>query len=151
MIMTKKFFKEVINNHGDMVHKWAESDFGTFVSTGLQVGNVIPTMYVGRVVQVRLEAGEFGSDIVFLRHADGSLRTHENQCFFRVRGEYVPELEGLYGNELQSDAPGEEYTISNRLPQSGFIVPSPFGPEEYTPMREVRSALYNKFDELLKM
>lgn len=149
--MTKKIFSKVINNHGDMVHKWSQSDFGTFVSTGLQAGNVKPMLYVGRVMQVRLEAGEFGSDLVLIRHADGTLGSHENQCFFRVKDEFLPELKSMFKDSYEHDSASVEYTICNKNPETGFIIPSPYGPEEYTPMREVRSALYNKFDELLKM
>lgn len=149
--MTKKIFSKVINNHGDMVHKWSESDFGTFVCTGLQVGNVKPMMYFGRVLQVRLEAGEYGSDLVLIRHADGTLGSHENQCFFRVKDEFLPELKRMFKDSFEHDSTSVEYTICNKLPATGFIIPSPYGPEEYTPMREVRSALYSKIDEFLKM
>lgn len=57
----------------------------------------------------------------------------------------------MFKDSFEHDSTSVEYTICNKLPATGFIIPSPYGPEEYTPMREVRSALYSKIDELLKM
>lgn len=42
-----------------------------------------PVAFFGRIVQVRLRAGIFGSDVIFLRLLDHRLITWENQ-FFRV-------------------------------------------------------------------
>lgn len=139
--MKKQIFNEIINNHGDIIHKWSESDFGTFVSTGIQVGTVNPLMYVGRIVQVRLEAGEFGSDLVLIRYADGTLGSHENQCFFRVKDEFLPELKTMFEDSFEQDSSSVEYTICNRLPKTGFIIPSPFGSNDHTPMRDERAKL----------
>ena len=139
--MKKQIFNEIINNHGDIIHKWSESDFGTFVSTGIQVGTVNPLMYVGRIVQVRLEAGEFGSDLVLIRYADGTLGSHENQCFFRVKDEFLPELKTMFEDSFEQDSSSVEYTICNRLPKTGFIIPSPFGSNGHTPMRDERAKL----------
>lgn len=141
--MKKQIFNEIINNHGDIIHKWSEIDFGTFVSTGIQVGTINPLMYVGRIVQVRLEAGEFSSDLVLIRYADGTLGSHENQCFFRVKDEFIPELKTMFKDSFEHDSPSIEYSICNRLPKTGFIIPSPFGPSDHTPMRDIREKLSN--------
>lgn len=145
--MKEQIFKQIINNHGDMIHKWSEKDFGAFVSTGLQVGTVNPQMYVGRLVQVRLEAGEYGSDLVLIRYADGTLGSHENQCFFRVKDEFLPELKEMFTESFEHDSTDVEYSICDRLPRKGFIIPSPFGPCDHTPMREIREKLSNLFWE----
>ena len=119
--MKKQIFNKIINNHGDIIHKWSESDFGMFVSTGLQVG----------------------SDLVLIRYADGTLGSHENQCFFRVKDEFIPELKTMFKDSFEHDSPSVEYSICNRLPKTGFIIPSPFGPSDHTPMRDIREKLSN--------
>lgn len=45
--------------------------------------NSDPVAYLGRIVQVRHRAGEFGTDVIFLRLLDHRLITWENQ-FYRV-------------------------------------------------------------------
>lgn len=69
--------------------RWTPSDsdlkFGDLVVTGLQCGSATDmAKYVGRVVQIRIGQGAFGSDVWLLRHPDGTLLSHENQGFWKL-------------------------------------------------------------------
>ena len=56
---------------------------GQFVVTGPQMGGGAERR-IGFCVQIRKQRGQFGSDMVFLRHPDGGLVTHENQSYFAM-------------------------------------------------------------------
>lgn len=72
-----KSFLENIFQNGNLNIKNA------YVITGMIQGKeCIAENRVGRVAQVRLEAGDYGSDCVLLRHKDDSLVPHENQSFY---------------------------------------------------------------------
>ncbi len=70
------------------------------------------TPIVGRLVQVRLGCGQFGSEIYFLRMLDGSLQTFENEMI-KLIDEDIPK---------GPDAIGDEYTIKGEWPEKGFVV-----------------------------
>jgi len=98
------------------------------VVTGLQVGNtkgnIVWEKYVGYVVQVRKKAGAFGSDMVFIRHPDGSLTTHENQSYCGLSPEIIEEIKKLYPDgmieeDMEYDGP---YSINGKHPRVGKII-----------------------------
>ena len=102
-----------------------ETDFGKIVFTGpTTLGDSIQR--IGRVEQVRKKAGAFGSDLVFLRHPDGTLSTHENQGYISIADKDLEEVKKLFipeALEVEYD-PEEEYTIGKSVwPEKGFIVP----------------------------
>jgi hypothetical protein len=95
---------------------------GMFVVTGLQVGERRPEKHIGFCIQVRVGRGQFGSDMVFLRHPDECLTTHENQFFY----EMTPEQEAL-ARPLFSHLPEDEdysggYRCCDKIHETGFIV-----------------------------
>ncbi len=144
--------EHIINDKGKLINSFTENDFGKYVITGIQAGNQPMVKYLGRLIQVRLEAGDFGSDTVFLRHPDASLGTHANQCFFRVKEKYYKELDGIYTNMFDvddADNPYEfEYTIAGEFPEKGFIVPSKVKEGETTPMRDIKGKIMNQLNNL---
>jgi len=93
----------------------------------------------GRLVQVRRNCGQFGSNVYLIRLRDGSLMTFENvmirhvndqrfeQSFYRDNGMIPP----IVGEQPVDDTDTEhtEYTIGDRWPETGFIVDRPVQPE----------------------
>ncbi|MFA5409297.1 MAG: hypothetical protein WC343_11055 [Bacilli bacterium] len=85
--------------------------------------------YLGRVVQIRVGWGAFGSDLVLIRHPDEALRAHENQCFWKLCEEdartllqryYPPDLLALDNDTIEYFAGG--------IGKTGFVVRDPRGP-----------------------
>ena len=144
--------EEILSNLGKMIHEFDESHFGIYVATGPQQGgNNSPERRIGRVVQVRKEAGDYGSDIVFLRHWTGELWTHTNQAFFKVRDEYTEILNKKFEdilNDPTMDKPNTPYTMADGHKKKGFIIPSPIKEGESTPLRDIRNKLKQKIGEL---
>jgi hypothetical protein len=89
------------------------------------------------VAQVRLKAGAYGTDMIFLRHPDGSLMTHENQSFYRPVGEFLVQVQGLFPPDVRPDLTEDhtqEYSIGGQHPRVGAIIP----PEAESYTRAVR-------------
>ncbi|MDE1465659.1 hypothetical protein [Spartinivicinus poritis] len=77
---------------------------GQFVITGRIEGkekNFDNT--IGYCVQVRLNRGDFGSDQVFLRHCDGKLVHHENQCFYAMSQEQIDIVKPFFKPSMTED------------------------------------------------
>jgi len=143
--------KENKKYYGEMVRAWEESDLNCYVITGPQQGGAernTPVAKIGRVVQVRLESGQFGSDTVFLRHANDSLTTHENQAFWKVPGEFKSYLDECFKDAYVDDPIEYEYTIGKELPEKGFIVSSTVPEGESTPMRDIKASLHKSISKL---
>lgn len=103
---------------------------GEYVITGIQAGNLHGEKgwrkYIGYVAQVRLEAGAYGTDMIFLRHPDGGLMTHENQCFFRPVGDFLDQVLAIFPPDIHPDLTEDhtqEYSIGGQHPRAGAIVP----------------------------
>ncbi|QCT21812.1 plasmid protein [Jejubacter calystegiae] len=77
---------------------------------------------VGYCVQIRVSVGQFGSDMVFLRHADGSLVIHENQCYIAMS----EEQESLARSVFIVSPECEEYELGYsdclKVHEVGFII-----------------------------
>jgi hypothetical protein len=102
---------------------------GEYVLTGIQAGNIHGEKgwrkYVGYVVQVRLKAGAYGTDMIFLRQPDGGLMTHENQCYFRPVGEFLDEVKAIFPADVTPELCedySQEYSIGGKFPRRGSIV-----------------------------
>lgn len=102
---------------------------GEYVITGMQIGNKRGAQgwhkYVGYVVQVRKKAGAFGSDMVLLRHPDGSLVRHENQSFYRMDERLLEQAKSLFPAGMTPDE--EDYTKAYTLgngehPEIGKVI-----------------------------
>lgn len=102
--------------------------FGDLVVTGLQSGNATDmAKYVGRVVQIRIGQGAFGTDVWLLRHPDGTLLSHENQGFWKLSLLDAKDVRTRYYTQeiWDWDSPDTEYSICDQNPATGFIVPKP--------------------------
>lgn len=114
-------FDKLNIDYMNMIREFSEDDFNAYVHTGPNTSGDKSKM-VGRLVQVRKKAGIAGSDKVLLRHPDGDLTCHENQCFVRIVDEedliaMEKAFEGVY-----EDSDKEEYTCYDKFPATGFIV-----------------------------
>ncbi len=148
----KAEIKKTANYSQRRIITWDKTHKDTYVITGRQCGEHVGIYYIGKVVQVRLEAGEFGSNIVFLRHADGLLQTHDNQTFYTIPEKYLKKVEELFeeghpGGEAD-DADAQEYFIHSAKPEKGFIIASKIPEGETTPMRTVKKALNQVFKDM---
>lgn len=81
-----------------------------------------PEKRIGFCVQIRKNCGQFGSDMVFLRHPDGSLTTHENQAYFAMTAD-----QELLARELFTDLPENEdysegYRCCDKVHEVGFLI-----------------------------
>lgn len=96
---------------------------GQFVITGPQITSNVENR-IGFCVQIRRNRGQFGSDMVFLRHPCGGLTTHENQSYFGM----TPEQELLARSLFEAeDLPENEdyshgYLCCGKVHETGFIV-----------------------------
>lgn len=136
---TIKAFIDHTGHENYFAGRWTLSDsdlkFGDLVVTGLQCGNASDmAKYVGRVVQIRVGQGVFGSDVWLLRHPDGTLLSHENQGFWKLSAQDAEDVRTkYYSSEIWGcDSPETEYSICDQNPATGFIVPKPCGASEAT-------------------
>jgi hypothetical protein len=79
------------------------------------------TDVVGRLVQVRVGCGAFGSDVFFLRMPDGGLQTFSNE-WLRPTNADIPAD--------PADALDVTYTILGEWPEVGFVVEQPKQPKQ---------------------
>jgi hypothetical protein len=128
------------------IREFKVSDFGRYVLTWLGP----PKQYmVGKLVQVRLEAGAYGSDMVLLRQSDNVLIRHENQNFYSISESFAKELDTLF-SKVDQDSVEIEYTLANgEQPEIGFIIPSTILDGESTPMRDVLNACKHQIAKLI--
>jgi hypothetical protein len=114
---------------------------GTYVTTGLQSGNFGAGAdwlnYIGYVVQVRKDAGEFGSHMVLLRRPDGNLSSHSNQSYVELVDRLLGEAKKMFDEAHNTEIPpapenecyDEPFTINGEYPEMGKIVePKEDGP-----------------------
>lgn len=134
---------------GEMIHEWKPEHKNVYVITGWQQGGSTIDTRVGKVVQVRLESGEFGSDNVLLRHVDDSLVQHSNQCFWLIPTKFKNYLDECFKDVYLDDSDIFEYTLGGKDEAQGFIIKSPVKEGENTPMRDVKNAIYEKIAEII--
>jgi len=118
---------------------------GTYVTTGLQAGNfgngVDWLNYIGYVVQVRKDAGDFGSHMVFLRRPDGKLSCNANQPYIELVGRLLVEAKKMFEDIPENESYDEPFTINGEYPETGKIVePKEDGPPaNNSPMVQITS------------
>jgi len=82
--------------------------------------------FIGYPVQVRKGAGAFGSDIVFMRDANGDLSTWENQGFLILNEDQLSVIESHFEEYLEEDKEYKgECTIDGEYPETGWIIYKP--------------------------
>lgn len=122
--LTKMIFDNV--DHRNMMsmgrHGEKAPEFGDYVITGMVMG---AGQQLGYLTQIRQKAGMCGSDKVFLRHPDGKLMTHENQCFWIIDPEWKPVLDLLFEikpEDEKADNLELEYRCCDKVGAKGFII-----------------------------
>lgn len=134
---------------GKVINTWTNDHKNKYVITGHQQGSNEFERRIGRVVQVRLEAGDYGSDNVLLRHYDNELRQHANQSFWEIPDKFNEYLNEIFKEVYLDDSDNYEYTITNGLmPEKGFIIKSKIKDGESTPMRDIKEKLIKKISKL---
>lgn len=149
--------QEAIDDKGEYLFNTEDYQYGILVIPCFAAALNVPIeRQICRVVQIRKEIGQFGSDLFFVRHADGSLMVWENQSFFKVREKYVSGIEAIYNLydaiEIDDDEPGKGigYNYSgNKEYVKGFIVPSPYPEDHVTPMKAVKEGIKSRIQEVV--
>ena len=135
---------------GEYISTWLESYKGRYIITGLIQGkDNIAKNRVGRLVQIRKEAGDFGSDCVLIRHKDDSLVPHTNQSFWLIPEKFNEYLDVIFKDVYEDDADSMIYTLQGEYPEKGFIIESSVPDGESTPMRDIKNAIFDKLDKFL--
>ncbi len=142
--------KEEQEYFGEMIHEWKPEHKNAYVITGFQQGGSTVDSRVGRVAQVRLESGEFGSDNVLLRHVDDSLTQHSNQSFWLIPAKFKAYLDECFKDAYLDDSDKFKYTLGGKEGAQGFIIASPIKDGESTPMRDIKSAICGKIADIIE-
>lgn len=94
--------------------------FGQFVVAGYNGGPAENRL--GYCVQVRKKVGQFGSDIVFLRHATGTLTAHENNCYVAVTEELEALARSVFKLLPNDEEPEMGYSDPAGVHETGFVI-----------------------------
>ena len=94
---------------------------GQIVVTGYQFG-APKKRRLGYCVQIRVGRGQFGSDMVFLRHLDGGLVTHENQCFYGLTPEQEALVRPLFKGMIEEEDYTHGYLCCGKVMEVGFLI-----------------------------
>lgn len=94
---------------------------GQMVITGPQLSQD-QEKRMGFCVQVRKGCGQFGSDMVFLRHPDGSLTTHENQAYFGMTDRQIELARPLFDSLPEDEDYTQGYTCCDKIHEVGFLI-----------------------------
>lgn len=126
----KKYVTAVIRHIQDIHHNddgWKRMVYGKnltrgqFVMTGMQMSSSLEK-YVGFCVQVRRGSGQFKSDMVFLRHYDGRLTTHENQSFFSLNEEQEKLAREIFQHLPEDEDYEHGYKCCDGIEEIGFMI-----------------------------
>ncbi len=136
---------------GEYISEWKPEYKNAYVITGMIQGlECIAENRIGRVAQVRLEAGAYGSDCVLLRHANNALRNHENQSFWLIPDKFKEYLGEFFKDVYMDDSDKYVYSLQKKKPAKGFIVPSKIKKGGSTPMRDIKSRIISKIEEKIQ-
>lgn len=93
---------------------------GQFVVTGPNFKD--DSARVGYCVQVRKRVGQFGSDMVFLRHVNGSLTVHENNCYLAMDAEQEALARSVFEVLPEDEEYEHGYSDCEGIREVGFVV-----------------------------
>lgn len=98
-----------------------ECHYGKYVEIGAMVGN--PNIdRIGKLIQIRLKCGAWGTDVVLIRHSDGNLTSHENQSFKLIQNaELISKLDKEFAH-IDCDSIDEYYSIGKGIAYKGFLI-----------------------------
>ncbi|OLQ92226.1 hypothetical protein BIY21_12375 [Vibrio ponticus] len=81
------------------------------------------TNAIGYCLQIREGSGEVGADNqVFLRHADGTIRVHHQQAFYRVNDTFKQDVLALFAIRPEDEDSQQELACPNGITETGFRV-----------------------------
>lgn len=151
VVFNLKIMSTIIDNQeyfGEYIQEWKPVYKNRYVITGFQQGTE-PTANnrVGRVAQVRLEAGDFGSDCVLLRHINNKLIPHENQSFWLIPEKFKTYLDECFKDVYLDDSDKIKYTLGGKKGKKGFLIKSKI--KGSTPMRDIKKAIIGKLEEIV--
>lgn len=150
-----KLFQKAIKDKGNLLFDAEEYKYGDLVIPfAAKILGVPIEKQICRVVQIRKEIGLFGSDLFFVRHADGDLFVWENQHFYKVKEKYIRQIETVYNQhgaiEVDDDKPDVGYRYSgNKEFIKGFIIPSPYLADHITPMKALQVEIKNRIEAII--
>ena len=93
---------------------------GQFVVTGPTSGG--NENRIGYCVQVRKGRGQFHSDMVFLRHIDGTIITHENQCYIGMTKEQERLARSIFNKLPENEDHLQGYRCCGNVLEIGFVI-----------------------------
>ncbi|HEL6195864.1 TPA: plasmid protein [Klebsiella pneumoniae] len=113
---------DIVNsiNYQKMIRHDSNPAFGQFVVAGYNGGPAESRL--GYCVQVRKKVGQFGSDIVFLRHASGTLTAHENNCYVAVTEEQEALARSVFKLLPDDEEPEKGYSDPAGVHETGFVI-----------------------------
>ncbi|MFJ5483472.1 plasmid protein [Pectobacterium actinidiae] len=109
-----------LNNFQRMIRYSSQLEQGQFVVTGPNFQG--DDMRVGYCVQVRKGVGQFGSDMVFLRHSSGSLVVHENQCYCAMNAEQKALARSMFEVLPEDEEYELGYSDCHKVHEIGFVI-----------------------------
>lgn len=77
---------------------------------------------IGFCVQIRTGRGQYGSDMVFLRHPDGSLTTHENQGYFAMTADQEKLARTIFTYLPEDEDYSVGYLCGGKVHETGFLI-----------------------------
>jgi len=107
---------------------------GAYVITGPQAGNLKGQKgwdkYLGYVAQIREKAGDFGSDLFLIRHPNGNLIQHANQCFWLMNDFWLKKAKAFFNVKPEDEDYSQPFTLGQgEYPEIGKIIgPKKDGP-----------------------
>lgn len=93
---------------------------GQFIVTGPNFKD--DSERVAYCVQVRKHVGQFGSDMVFLRHVNGSLTVHENNCYLAMDAEQEALARSVFEVLPEDEEYEHGYSDCEGIREVGFVV-----------------------------
>lgn len=153
-----ELFNQVITDKGDMILDSSEYNHGDLVITAYADLLGIPVdRQIGRLVQIREEAGAFGSDLFLIRNAEGTLSAWENTHFYRVKDKYTKAIMDIYEkyDNIQSDNSEEGRNMGYRVYEEdkyvkGFLIPSSREDGYVSPTKAIKESIKGAIKELIK-
>ena len=106
-------------------HNYAiKLSFGDFVVLDpLCSGLSKPIEFVGRLIQVRVGRGAFGSPMYLIRKVDGELISVENAALWKLNCKDSDVVRAEYSDDLLAwDTSATEYSIYGEYPLCGFLI-----------------------------
>lgn len=120
--MTYEVMEKIISlvDYQNMISPGNHPSKGQFVITGTTCGD--NAIRLGYCVQVRKGRGQFGSDMVFLRHPNGTINTHENQFYFSMTDEQTRLARSVFSIMPENEDDSRGYCCCGKIRELGFIV-----------------------------